>query len=301
MKVLVTGASGRVARLGIAGLAGRHRLRLTDLGDQPKLPANAEYISCDLSACDDATLSALFADVETVIHSAYAHSSSEKDVYSPNPPQIDRFEVELENIRVAQRIYRQAFDAGVRRIVMVSSNHAADWYEHARIHERKRDMIAPGDLPLSDNFYGWAKAAYELLGFPYACGTFGRALEVVSLRIGSPYPIDPSRYRPESGTPEMSLKKPNGAAGFKRALGAFLSDRDCAELFRAAVEAPEINGEQGVPWLVAYGISDNTRAYWSLRSAREGLGYAPCDDSELLYSDAIRELLVGTGAAGRLG
>ena len=80
-----------------------------------------------------------------------------------------------------------------------------------------------------------------------------------------------------------------------------MSDRDCAELFRAAVEIPQISGVDGVPWLVAYGISDNTRAFWSLRSAREGLGYAPRDDSELLYSDAIRELLVETGSAGPLG
>src|SRR5262249_29514519 len=67
-----------------------------------------------------------------------------------------------------------------------SSNHAADWYEHALIHARHREAVTPADLPLSDNFYGWSKAAYELLGFVYACASLGRKLEVVLLRVGAP-------------------------------------------------------------------------------------------------------------------
>ena len=54
-----------------------------------------------------------------------------------------------------------------------------------------------------------------------------------------------------------------------------------------------------VPWILADSTSDNTRAFWSLQSAREGLGYRPQDDSELLYADSVRRLL---GASpGRLG
>ena len=186
---------------------------------------------------------------------------------------------------------------------MVSSNHAADWYEHKQVHDRQREMIYPTDLPLADNFYGWSKASYELLGYPYACGTFTRALEVVLLRIGSPYPIDASRYAPGATPVASSLARQAGVAGFKRALGAWLSERDCAALVRCAVEVPRIVPSGQVPWVIAYGISDNTRAFWSLESARRQLGYQPQDDSEVAYAADVQHLLLsaGSAAAGRLG
>ena len=161
-------------------------------------------------------------------------------------------------------------------------------------------MVFPTDYPLADNFYGWSKASYELLAFPYACGTFGRRMEMVILRIGSPYPINVAQYEPGAQMPDSSLNRPSGVAGFKRALGAYLSDRDCASLFRSAVSIGQISGSNGVPWSVAYGISDNTRAFWSLDSARRELGYAPQDDSEVIYSEDVRRILSLDSAPGRL-
>ena len=302
MNLLVTGAAGHVATLALPGLAGRHPLRLADLRAPASLPEGANFHGIDLLNASDADFNALFAGVEVVLHSAYV-PSGQGDVYSAEPPQIDRFEAEFANIRLAQRVYRAALDAGVRRVVMVSSSHAADWYEHYEVHRRERDMVYPTDLPLADNFYGWAKASYELLGHPYACGTFGRSLEVVMLRIGSPYSIQPARYEPTAAPVASTLPRPAGAAAFKRALGAWLSDRDCAQLCRCAVEASDIVGKNEVPWVVAYGISDNTRAFWSLASARRQLGYRPQDDSELAYAGDVHRLLVdgGAGAAGPLG
>lgn len=302
MKLLVTGASGHVATLALAGLAGRHDLRLADRQAPERLPEGARFQALDLLAADDAQLAALFEGVEVVVHSAYV-PSGERDVYSVSPPQLERFEAEFSNIRMAQRVYRCALEAGVRRVVVVSSNHAADWYEHHEVHRRARETVQPTDLPLADNFYGWAKASYELLAHPYACGAFGRRVETVMLRIGSPYPIDVTRYAPGAPPQASSLPRPRGVAAFKRALGAYLSDRDCAALFRCAVEAERIVAEGEVPWVVAYGISDNTRAFWSLASARRQLGYAPEDDSELVYAAAVRQLLAQevSGAAGRLG
>lgn len=300
MKILVTGAAGHVATLAMPGIAEGHSLRLTDIRRPEHLPAGAEFVKADLLDADDETLKSLLEGIETVVHSAYI-PSGDRDVYSLLPPQIDRFDAEMKNIVAAQRIYRGAYDAGVRRVVIVSSNHAADWYEHAEIHERLREMVFPTDYPLADNFYGWAKASYELLAFPYACGTFGRRMEMVSLRIGSPYPINVAQYEPGAQMPDSSLSRPSGAAGFKRALGAYLSDRDCASLFRSAVNIGQISGSNGVSWSVAYGISDNTRAFWSLDSARRELGYAPQDDSEVIYSEDVRRILSLDSAPGRLG
>ena len=56
--------------------------------------------------------------------------------------------------------------------MIVSSNHAADYYENL-IWSGRMDFVTPDMLPLSDNFYGWAKASYELLGFMFACGEEG--------------------------------------------------------------------------------------------------------------------------------
>lgn len=302
MKVLVTGAAGHVATLAMPGMEGRHSLLLTDLKEPARMPAGAGFRAMSLLEASDAKMAELFRGVDAVVHSAYV-PSGQPDVYSPQPPQLDRFDAELANIRMAQRVYRFAFDAGVKRVVIVSSNHAADWYEHQQVHRLQRETVYPQDLPLSDNFYGWSKASYELLAYPYACGTFGRQLEMVMLRIGSPYPIDVSRYEPGSPAPQSSLPRPGGPAAFKRALGAWLSDGDCAGLLRCAVEAPLALTAGSVPWVVAYGISDNTRAFWSLESARRVLGYNPQDDSEAVYADAVNRLLTARRPAygGRLG
>jgi nucleoside-diphosphate-sugar epimerase len=302
MKVLVTGAAGHVATLAMPGLEGRHALLLTDLKQPRYLPAGAMFQDMSLLDASDTMLAELFEGIDAVIHSAYV-PSAERDVYSVSPPHLDRFDAELANVRMAQRMYRCALQAGVKRVVVVSSNHAADWYEHTQVHQLRREMIYPDDLPLSDNFYGWAKASYELLAYPYACGTFGRRMEMVMLRIGSPYPIDVSRYEPGVPAPQSGLPRPDGPAAFKRALGAWLSDGDCARLFRSALEAPLALPVAAVPWVVAYGISDNTRAFWSLESARRVLGYNPQDDSEAVYADAVTRLLTAHRPAygGRLG
>jgi len=302
MKVLVTGAAGHMATLAMPGLEGRHGLSLTDLKEPARIPAGAAFRAMSLLDASDATMAGLFRGVDAVVHSAYV-PSAERDVYSMQPPHLERFDAELANVCMAQRVYRFALEAGVKRVVIVSSNHAADWYEHTQVHRLEREMVYPQDLPLSDNFYGWSKASYELLAYPYACGTFGRKLEMVMLRIGSPYRIDVSRYEPDAPAPQSGLPRPSGPAAFKRALGAWLSDGDCARLFQCALEAPLALSAGAVPWVVAYGISDNTRAFWSLDSARRVLGYAPQDDSEVFYADAVRRLLTGRESAfgGRLG
>ena len=53
---------------------------------------------------------------------------------------------------------------------------------------------------------------------------------------------------------------------------------------------------------MVYGISDNTRAFWSLANARRVLGYAPQDDAEVRFAPLVRELLVESGGpVGRVG
>jgi len=46
-----------------------------------------------------------------------------------------------------------------------------------------------------------------------------------------------------------------------------------------------------VPFQIVYGISNNTRAFWSVANARRVIGYAPQDDSERTYATLIAQLL----------
>src|SRR5207237_7189612 len=91
----------------------------------------------------------------------------------------DYYRAEHDNVALAYNVYRTALEEGVRLVLVASSNHAADYYERL-VWADKLDMVT-SDMPhRSDNWYGWAKAAYELLGFVFATGTVdGLALQIV--------------------------------------------------------------------------------------------------------------------------
>ena len=241
-KVLVTGASGYIASLMLPTLRDHFDLTLADISEIDRDGNKVEGVSmANFIDPDRSKYAHLFKEINAVIHLAF----------KPHTPRgakasnalIDRFNNEHENIQMANNIYRSAYDAGVTRLAVASSNHAADWYEHSLIHERKMDMVRPSDFPVSDNFYGWAKAAYELLAWPYACGIFGRKLETVMLRIGFTRPIKVSDYLSDS---PMTEQTSNGIAEFKRNLGAYISPRDITQLFTQAIEAPNIENEHEV-------------------------------------------------------
>jgi nucleoside-diphosphate-sugar epimerase len=157
-----------------------------------------------------------------------------------------KFWAEHANVALAYNVYRTALEEGVRRVVMASSNHAADYYERL-VWAGKLDMVTPEMPPRSDNWYGWAKAAYELLGFVFASGQVdGRKLEVVQWRIGGPRDDD------------IDHVKPGDTKVMHRALGAYLSRRDQVQQAIRMVETEDIADEHGVPFLIAYGISGNT-------------------------------------------
>jgi nucleoside-diphosphate-sugar epimerase len=301
-RVLVTGASGEIASQIVPELQRRHDVVLLDVRATDRQGQSVGGVRlADLTDPDRRLYQQHFEGVDTVVHLGYKHPGSAD--WGADLPPVERFEGELVNVRMAQNVYRCALDEGARRIIMASSNHAADWYEHRLIHSQQREMVYPSDLPLSDNLYGWAKAAYELLGFVYASGELGRKLEVVQVRIGAPRDVSGRHY--EGALAEQHVGSDgSGLANFKRDLGAWISPRDLAQLFWRAVEATDIADAHGVPWLVVYGISDNTRAFWSLENARRLLGYAPEDDSEVTYADDIRRLLTGPSArasGGRVG
>lgn len=296
-KVLMTGASGYIASLMLPTMREYFDLTLADISDTDRDGNKVEgVVIADFIDPDRSKYEHLFEGIDAVIHLAFKPHTARNAGIEKAP--IDRFDNEHENVQMANNIYRSAYDAGVRRLAIASSNHAADWYEHSLVHERKFDMVRPTDFPVSDNFYGWAKAAYELLAWPYACGAFGRQLETVMLRIGFTHPIDVEQHLANApGATPTGV----GISGFKRNLGAYISPRDITQLFTKAIEAPDIRNEHGIPFVIAYGCSDNTRRFWSLETGRKYLDYQPQDDTEIIYSKEIARVLTGENANVRGG
>ena len=308
IRVLMTGASGYIAHQLLPTFRDIYDLLLIDVTEKNW---NGEWVEgviiSNLLERDPREYVHHFKGIDAVVHLGYkpveGHKAWQSPTHRGNP--LDRFEDENDNVVMTFNVLRAAYEAEVPRVVVASSNHAADWYEHALVHERKMEIMDPYTLPLSDNFYGWAKASYELLGFLFACGlsdaesntkinlrhsiAYGpRKMGVVMIRIGAPRELDIDLYK-------------NDPLNYKRDLGAYISPRDMTQLFQKAIEAPNIDNEYGIPWQVVYGISNNTRAFWSLANARQVLGYQPKDDSEVKYSEDIRRFLIDRGTTGGLG
>lgn len=275
--VLVTGAAGYIASYLLPAFRERYALRLVDIRATDGLGRTVEGIQLrDVS--DPRQLDAsrdLFRGADAVVHLAFLRPQGSTPA--------DRYAAERGNVDMAYAVYQLALEEGVRRVVVASSNHAADFYERA-LRERRLELVAPdAPRPLSDNFYGWAKESYEHLGFVYASGTLGNPLEVVQIRIGAPRDLATTSFVDERRDDPLTLD---------RDLGMWVSPRDLAQLFVRSIDAPTIADAEGIPFQVFYGISGNTRSRWSLANARAVIGYAPRDDSEVVYADEIRHALL---------
>jgi hypothetical protein len=271
LRVLITGATGSIAGQLLPAFRERHDLAMIDVRDTDGSGRKLEGVEVlDLISASDADLEPLFAGVDAVVHCA--HHKPEGD-----DPQA-RYEGERRNLDMMQRVYQLSLDHGVRRVVAASTNQAAKWYENP-YYAGLRDRVDPEDYPRPDSFYGWAKAAWEPLGFLYACGSLGRKLEVVQIRIVVPREIDATLF--ENEPPKR----------YVRELAGYISERDLRQLFRRSVETPDIEDEYGVPFHIFYGVSNNARRFWSITNARRVIGYEPQDDSETRFAADIARLL----------
>jgi len=294
-RVVLTGATGYVSAQLLPEFRRRYDMVLLDVTQESRRGRLDDVIVTDLANPDLDAYRAHFKGADAIVHNAYAYDPARESDYEeqwlpreqrnePFPSNMDGYQVERTNLDMAYHVLRLAVEEGIPRVVIASSNHAADWYE-TKLHDGRMDVVAPDTLPLSDNLYGWAKASYEHLGFVFACGNFGRPVESVFIRIGAPRPIDGPRREGE-------------LVGYRRDLGAFVSPRDLTQLYVKSIEAPDIRNADGIPFQVFYGISANTRAFWSIANARQVIGYAPQDDSEVLFADDIRRLLVNPARKG---
>ncbi len=281
-KVVLTGASGYIAQRMLSELQERYEVLLLDTRATTRDGAEVPNVQiCDLAGTDREACRAHFKGADAVVHCAFVRAEGlDAGTFMNNSE--PKFRAEHDNVAMAYNVYQTALEEDVGRVVVASSNHAADYYERL-IWADKWDNVTPDMPPLSDNFYGWAKAAYELLGFVFATGQVGgKKLENVQLRIGGP-----------RDTADLENLKPGEIKKMHRGLGAYLSRRDQVQLVVKSIEAPDIADENGVPFQVFYGVSGNTHNFWSIANARRVIGYAPEDNSQIVFADRIAELARG--------
>ena len=277
-KVVLTGASGTIAGVLLPALRERYDLTLLDARATDNDGVEVEGVQVvDLLDKDRDRYRQHFAGADAVVHCAYyrVHDQGD-DVY---------FSSELANLQLSYNVYQVAWEEGVRRLVAASTNHAADFYENYALDGRV-PMVTPGQNA-SDNWYGWAKIAFEQIGQVYASGAShgGRALENVQIRIGGPRETD------VANAPLGDLRT------MRRALAVYISQRDMAQLFIKSIETEDIRDELGVPFQIFYGISANPHAIWSSANARRVIGYAPEDNSEERFFDLIQKHMKAAGIA----
>ena len=236
-KILITGAAGRIGKVIKAGLKDRYEIRI--LYNRTVLPPEPgeEVVRGNVSDLDK--MVEAVEGVDAVVHLA------------GNPSTKATFEETVEaNIRGTYSIYEAAHRAGVKRVILASTNHVTGFYE------KKLGVYTTPEMPVRpDSYYGASKAYGEALG-QYYSDAFG--LSVICLRIGS--------FQPEKAVKERKSD---------RILSTWISHKDMVQLAWKCIEAPEL-----VEFGIYYGISNNKRAYWDTQNAREDVGYDPQDDAE---------------------
>ena len=270
LSVLLTGATGYIAQQFLPVFRERYNLRLLDVKREREGQEVEGVDVVDLLEDDPMSLAPFFSGIDVIVHTGY-HRPNGSD------PQA-QYKGERRNVDMMQRVYQLALEQGVRRVVAASTNQAAKWYEQP-YYAGLRDRVSPEDYPRPDSFYGWAKAAYESLGFLYACGSLGRKLEVIQLRIVAPREIDASQF--------VDLPPQR----YIRDLAGYISERDLQQLFSKSVETLQIEDAHGVPFHIFYGVSNNARTFWSITNARRVISYEPVDDSEVRFAADVARLL----------
>jgi NAD+ dependent glucose-6-phosphate dehydrogenase len=243
--VLVTGAAGTIGndvlRLLREDPESDLELLLTDADPDPNADPPVEQLDVrDLEAVTTA-----FDGVDTVIHLAGAAS--------PEAPWEDVLDL---NIVGTRTVLEGARRAGVRRVVLASSNHAMGMYDR-----EGQWPVYNHQPPRPDSLYGVSKVFGEVLGRYYHDA---HDLDVIALRIGW-----------ESGDY-------GAAADDTLTRGMWTSPRDMAQALRRAVEAP-------VRFGVYYVTSDNAERRWDLTDALVDLGYRPQDDWQRVAEEGALE------------
>jgi uronate dehydrogenase len=159
VRVVITGAAGRIGRCLTAGLdaAGHDVFGIDVLGEPSERLVVADLLT------DDAALASAVSGADAIVH--LAAIAGETDFAT----------AVQSHVVLTHRVLEAARTCGVGRVVYASSNHAVGFTPRAA-------MVPVDTRARPDSFYGFGKAAAEALASLYH-DRFG--LDVACLRIGS--------------------------------------------------------------------------------------------------------------------
>lgn len=169
--ILITGAAGGIGTHLRRELAGRYKLRLSDIRPIKPLARGESFVKADISKLPDMLRATK--GVDAIVHlGGYSVEGTWEEIHEAN-------------IVGCYNAFEAARRNGVKRLLFASSNHAVGFYRRDEVID-DRVMVRP------DSRYGVAKAFGEALGRLYA-DKYG--LEVFCMRIGNvnPAPLDKRR------------------------------------------------------------------------------------------------------------
>jgi nucleoside-diphosphate-sugar epimerase len=246
-KVLITGASGLIGGVLREGLGDKYQLS----GVDRHIIEGFDMLVGDSTDLD--SIQPAFEGKDVVID--LASSPSDKI------PWETAYE---NNVRCTYNALQAASEAGVKRVIFASSNHATGMYENdspfSNIVAGRYDGLDPQSIPRiettwpvrPDGPYGIVKAFGEAAG-RYFSDEFG--LSVICLRIGTLN----SDSRPQS----------------PRHFATLLTHRDLVHLVDMCIQAPD-----ELEFGIFYGVSNNTWRFWDISNSEKLIGYQPQDNAE---------------------
>eukprot|EP01052_Picozoa_sp_SAG31_P055800 SAG31_NODE_15618_length_746_cov_1.375580_1_plen_190_part_10 len=164
----MTGACGKIAGQVLPALRDRYDLVLLDVANNSQDGLVQAQI-CDLLSDDREPLRKFIQGADAVVHfgfkqpppdpSLQRNSAGGLDQSKPSalPPEL-LFGAEHDNVKMAFNIYQTALEERVRRVVVASSNHAADFYEpHRRLVASARISIFELGRPARHRHSRWSR------------------------------------------------------------------------------------------------------------------------------------------------
>ena len=247
-KVLVTGASGLIGGLTIRDLG--HKYSFSGLSRRPV--EGIPHIQADIT--DSVAVRRACAGMDMVLHLA-----AETEDYD------DWDKVMAVTIGGTLNMFRAAQEAGVRRVVFMSTGSTMcgyEWFEgspYGALARNELDRLPDGapmlthlDPPRPDSFYGVGKLFGENTGRLFS-DRYG--MSVICIRLGAVLPSD---------QPELIRHYPG-----------YLSQADAVQMVDKCLDAPE-----SVRFDIFDAISENKRRWRDTSHAKQVIGWQPTGSAD---------------------
>lgn len=256
-KVLITGASGLIGRLTIAGLGDKYEF--SGLSRQPV--AGIPHLQADIT--DQTAIAPAFAGMDMVLHLA-AHTKNVQDWEGTMAV----------TVMGTLNVLRAAQEAGVQRVVFMSTGStmcAYEWDDTLPYGRMARgdyesvpeswELLSHTDPPRPDSPYGVGKVFGEVCGRWFSDRY---AMSVLCIRLGAVLDTD---------QPKLIRHFPG-----------YLSQADAVQMIDRCLSAP-----LSLKYDIFDAISENRYRWRDTNHAREVLGWQPTGTADVFDPAALRQ------------